>query len=468
MSRKFARIFSQIKILGIRGCLKSPKLLSFPRRRESSLNACAEFVSLDSRLRGNDKICKSVLCKQFLIILCGMVYMAPAHAAPATQGIASLTLVETHKLAEYYGGKSEEAKAVNKIVNSAEKALQETPAPLASITTSGGSIKTGEKSNSKAVEKQAKASYTLALAYAITEKEAYFEKVKQYLLGWARVNQPDGDPVATAKLIPMFMAYDLVRDKISPDNMEMIDGWLKATGQAVISSQRQAIAENSPRAVNNHRSHALLILSVIGCVTGEQKFIHYVADKSGFLEHIGNNLASFPGEPEGAGVDYHQRKAYHYVAYNLQALGKLAIILDRLSRLPGNPYGIDYNPFMVEVKGASLLKALYALLPYATWDKINMDEFGGTENKNDLKRLENGSLAKSFKRKDAVAALEAADYFFAAVKDPVSGKSYNLAQLTLDILAEMKSGSLKTPSFPTQQFFINRILSPYNQEAAKR
>jgi hypothetical protein len=40
----------------LRGYLKSTNLqiLPFPRRRESSLNACTEFVALDSSLRGND------------------------------------------------------------------------------------------------------------------------------------------------------------------------------------------------------------------------------------------------------------------------------------------------------------------------------------------------------------------------------------------------------------------------------
>lgn len=396
-----------------------------------------------------------------LIILCGILNMAFAHAAPVTQGIASLTPVEINRLAEYNGGKSEESKSIKKIISSAGKALEKEPVPFATITTSGNNIKTGKKSNSKEVEEQANSAYALALAYAVTGEKAYFEKAKYYLLGWARINHPDGDSVAVAKLIPMFMAYDLIRDKFETYDAKIIDGWLKGIGRAVISGQRQAIAENSPRAINNHRSYALLILATIGCITGEQEFIRYATDKSGFLSHIGENLASFAGEPEGSGVDYHQRKAYHYVAYNLRALGKLAIILDRLAHMPGNPYAIDYNPYMVEVKGASLLKTLYTLLPYAAGEKNSMAEFEGSDNKNDLERLKNGSLNRSFSRKDAIPALEAAGYFFVAVRNPSSGEKYDLAQIVRDILAEAKGGQPLPTSMPTISFLINRVISPY-------
>jgi len=384
-----------------------------------------------------------------------------AQNSNVTQGVVSLTPKESRTLADYYKGKSDEASVLDKIVRDAEKAMQKEPAPLARIITSGASVKTGKASNSKEAEEESGNIYTLALAYAITGKEVYFEKASHYLLSWAQVNQPEGDSVAEVKFVPMIRAYDLIRNRLAPADRERIDHWMIGVGRAVLAYQEEARAKNSPRGINNHRSHALLIIAVIGCAIGEQNFIHYVTDKSGFLDHIGENLATFTNEPPGAGVDYHERKAYHYVAYNLQALGQLAIVLDRMRHLSNNPYGITYNPYTIEVKGVSPVKTLRLLLPYATGEKRNMTEFEGTDNKNDLKRLENGSLHREFNRKDAIPALEAANYFFLTVPDPTTVHSYNLTEITTDILIEEK-GRLSLPrAYPTPAFLVNRVTSPY-------
>lgn len=385
-----------------------------------------------------------------------------AYAAPSTQGIASLTDAEVRKLAGFYkeGKASDKVNILGRIVRHAQKALQKEPEPFSHVVTSGSQIKTGKTSNSSQAHKQSNDVYMLALAYAITGEDAYFEKARHYLLRWAQVHQPEGDSVAAVKFVPMFRAYDLIRGRLAAPDREVIDGWLSKTGLAVLADQEIARKEGAARGVNNHRSHALLILAVIGCTTGQERFIHYVTDKSGFLDHIGKNLATFDTEPPGAGLDYHQRKAYHYVAYNLRALGQLAVLLDRLAHLPGNPYAIHYRPYTVGVSGASLIKTLRILLPYAAGEKTHATEFEGTHNKNDLKRLENGSLHAVFNRKDAVPALESAAYFFAAIKAPSSGKRYFPAQLIADILADMGKPP-SSPTYPTVGFLINRVRSPY-------
>ncbi|MDE3060789.1 MAG: alginate lyase family protein, partial [Pseudomonadota bacterium] len=270
------------------------------------------------------------------------------------------------------------------------------------------------------------------------------------------------DSVANAALLKMFQAYDLVRGSMTTSQQSTVDHWLAGIGNALISGQNAALASGSIEAVNNHHSWQLLEVGTIGTVLNNSAFIHYVTDQSGFLSQIGNNLKSFAGEPAYLGVDYDQRHAYHYVAYNLQALGQLAELVDRIGHLPGNPYGINYNPFTVQVNGASIQNTLDALLPYESGQKTSTTEFQGSKDPNDAARLANGSLSSTYHPSDGLPALAAADYFGHSVTDPLmNNQTYNLAQLTDSIM----KASGQTPSsttLPTAQFLQNTIESPYD------
>jgi hypothetical protein len=377
----------------------------------------------------------------------------------STQGLASYTPKEISVISGSYKSPSSDTHNVIKnIISGANNAINKSPHPYETIVTSGSGAKTGEPSNTGAISHEASDVYKLALAYGITGDASYFNHAKTYLLDWAKINVPSSDSIANAALMPMFKAYDLIRGQFSSADKAQVDHWLGGIADALIEGHNNAMQDGSLTAVNNHHSWQLLEVGTIGATLGSPDYIHYVTD--GFLSHIGNNLKSTPGEEPYLGVDYAQRHAYHYVAYNLEALGNLAILMDRIGHLPENPYGISYNPFTVEVGGASIQHTLEALLPYASGEKHSLHEFQGSGNPNDAIRLDNGSLNSAFNISDALPAVQAADYFGHTANDPFSGHSYNLAKLAADILENAD----KTPlsgKFPTENFLANNIESPY-------
>jgi len=403
----------------------------------------------------------SLVAADFNIYASGSTGGTGGGSIAATQGLASYTPTEIASLASTYhaGGTSDTITVLNSIVSSANSVLNVTPQPASTIVTSGTAAQTGQIANTGTVSTQASEAYSLALAYEVTGNTSYLTQAKSFLLSWAQTNVPIGDPIANAGLLPMFKAYDLISSQFSAAGQTTISNWMSGIANAIITTQTQAASSGSDTAINNHESFALLEVGTIGAVLGNNTFIHYLTDN--FQNHIGVNLQSIAGEPPYLGVDYQERDAYHYVAYNLQALGQAAILMDQFSHVSGNPYGITYNPFTVQVNGASIENTLDVLLPFATGQQQSLNEFQNSTDPNDATRLANGSLSSVFQPSDAIAALEAADYFGHTVNDPLTGQSYNLAQVTASILQNEEKLTLPA-ALPDQAFLQNDITSSYD------
>ncbi len=347
-------------------------------------------------------------------------------------------------------------KALADYIRTADKFMASKSDPAAHIITSGDSVKSSGSVNTSAASSQSGGIYALAMSYELTGNANYLDKAKSTLLGWAKTNIPDGDPIATAPLIPMFKAYAMLRDGFTAKEQNVIDGWMRSTADRLIEEQQHAQQAGSDTAINNHQSYALLEIGTIGAALNDARYIHHITDASGYLQHIGVNLQSFDGEPAALGVDYHQRDAIHYVAYNLEALTDLAVLIDRLGHLPGNPYAIHYNPLTAEVNGASLAKTLSAFMPYASGELQSNHEFENSHNPGDAKRINAGTLDKHFDPTEAVSILESASYFGSTLTLGEGGKTYDFTQLTAALLKSQ--GKLSLPaSMPSAEILVNGI-----------
>jgi hypothetical protein len=370
-----------------------------------------------------------------------------------TQGLISHTTNEINALKSIYaaGGSAGTFVVASDILRDANIALSHAVQPSQHVVTSGGS---GQGASTSFVSHQSGDAWAAAMAYQMTGSASYLSKAKSFVLGWAQTNIPDSSPIANDAFMDMFKAYDLIRGNFTSAERTTVDHWLSGIADALIAGQAAAAASGSVTAGNNYRSHALLEVGAIGMALGNAEYIHYAADN--FLTHVGNNLASFVGEPPHLGVDYHQRHAYHYVAYNLEALTELAVMLDRLGHVAGNPYGINYNPFTTQVNGASLELTLKALLPFASGEQQSLHEFEGSTNPNDAIRIAQGTLSSVFHPDDALPSVEAAQYFAHTVTDTSTGHSYNLAQVASGVLQGINH-SVLTTDMPTQSFLLNDI-----------
>lgn len=62
--------------------------------------------------------------------------------------------------------------------------------------------------------------------------DAHAIKAKQFILAWASVNQPTGDPIDETNLGRLFVAYDLTRPAFSPQEQQTVDHWLRRRRRA--------------------------------------------------------------------------------------------------------------------------------------------------------------------------------------------------------------------------------------------
>jgi hypothetical protein len=246
-----------------------------------------------------------------------------------------------------------EAKALyQRVRQQADQALTSEPHPLKKIQSEGRLQGDPDKVETQIGLKDTGKTFSLAVAYAVTADTKYSSKAKQFVLAWADVNKPTGDPIDETNLEPLLIGYDLVRKVFSDTESDRVDKWLHKVAEDEISNRRPGSSS-----VNNWNSHRLKIIGLIGFAIGDDKLIKHATD--GYKEQIRANL-----RPDGSSFDFEQRDALHYHCYDLEPLLTLA----RVAQLNG----IDlYN--YASPKGASLPKSVRFAVPYADGTKSHAE-----------------------------------------------------------------------------------------------
>ncbi|HEY6330204.1 MAG TPA: alginate lyase family protein [Blastocatellia bacterium] len=299
-----------------------------------------------------------------------------------------------------------EAKALcGRVIEDANQDLSAQPHPLKQIQTEGKLQSDPVKVETQKGLMDTGKVFSLGIAYTVTGDLKYSEKVKQFILAWAEVNKPTGDPIDETNLEPLMIGYDLVRKTFSDSERDRADRWLKKVAEEEISNKR-----SGGTAINNWNSHRLKIIGLAAFLTGDEKLLHHAVD--GYMEQIRVNL-----RPDGSSLDFEERDALHYHCYDLEPLLTLA----RVAQLNG----IDlYN--YTSPKGASLPKSVQFALPYASGEKTHA-EFVNSTVAFDRKRAAAGEqryiAGRPFDPSDARKTVEL-DSFFDASMQPLLLKMY--------------------------------------------
>jgi hypothetical protein len=177
-------------------------------------------------------------------------------------------------------------------------------------------------------------------------------------LAWARVNQPTGDPIDETNLDSLFFAYDLTRTTFSPDEMKLVETWLRKIAEVEIANRNP----KSSTGINNWNSHRLKIVGLIGFLLPDQKLIDYVVN--GYKQQIADDL-----NPDGSSFDYKERDALHYHVYTLEPL----LVLARAAQMNG----IDLYSYQAP-SGASLPKSIAFVIPFIEGTQTHMEFVNST------------------------------------------------------------------------------------------
>lgn len=308
----------------------------------------------------------------------------------------------------------------------AQKALTEMPDPIQTISTEGKLKGDPVKIATQASIRDFNKIYALAARYRITKQQQYLDKYIEFMLAWARINQPGGNPINDTNLDPVIEAYQLIKQSIPSAADKGIVKWLKATAMAEIENTPKD--PNKGTAFNNWNSHRLKIIGEIGFATGDNKFQQFAI--AGLKKQLAVNLL-----PDGSSIDFKERDALHYHVYDLEPLLTLSAAIKRAT-------GQDFYNYQSET-GSSLKKSVQWLIPFLTGEKTH-EEFVHSTVAFDQKRADNGEAGYQkgtlFNPLNGLHTLAAAGYF-----DP----SYD------ELYTKIKGGSKSDPNW----LLLYRVMS---------
>jgi hypothetical protein len=327
-----------------------------------------------------------------------------AEESEGSRARISLTPNQVTALRKVLRADAAAARAFEPVKKLADGALKENPRPVKRIVSEGRLHSDPEKIQSLKDRGDLPKAEALGYAYALTEKTEYGEKAREFALAWARVYEPDGNPINETDFSRLMKGYDLTRILYTAQERAEADRWLLRMAE----KQKAAIRITSSTSKNNHHSHRLKIVGHVAFLLATSDLIRWVVSDTG--RHLNVNLY-----PDGLTFDFRQRDALHYHVYDLLPLIELAIAADK--------NGIDLYAHTTP-EGAALEKSIAFLIPYITGEKAHR-EFVQSSVQFDLQRSTAGDpsilVGEKWNPKKARILFDLAGYFqprFHQVKIP--------------------------------------------------
>ncbi|HTB85873.1 MAG TPA: alginate lyase family protein [Candidatus Sulfotelmatobacter sp.] len=247
----------------------------------------------------------------------------------------------------------------------AQRALNGTPDPVEKIITEGRLAGNPDKVRTDKSLADMTRIQSLAWTWAATDDARFAAKAREFILAWAKLNQPDGDAINETQLEPLITSYDLLRGTFSDADRQTVDDWLRNHAQVSWKDHR-GLKEN-------WYSHRLKTVGLIGWTIGDATLVAEVVN--GFQRQINSNI-----KPDGATTDFYLRDAFHYHLYDVEPLLTLARVAER--------NGKDFYGFKA-TNGATLGSGVAFVVPYADGEKTHV-EFVNSKVQFDRKRAANG------------------------------------------------------------------------------
>lgn len=345
-----------------------------------------------------------------LMFIRSLLALLLASTAIVAQQVA-LTPAQQPRLRELVKNDKNAAHQFSRVQAEADEALAAIPNPV-KIIESEGRLKSdpGKVTTLKSLKDMPKAE-ALGWAFAATGEARYGGKAKEFVLAWARLNEPQGDPINETKLEPMLVAYDLTQAVFSANEKAAVETWLRKIAEALIEHQKK---KGKATSFNNWHSHRLKMLGLCGWLLQDKALIERTI--AGCQEQIAHNL-----QPDGSSFDFHERDALHYHCYDLEPLLTLATT--------ARQEGVDIDFFhFTAPNGASLAKAVEFLVPYCEGTQTHA-EYVNSKVEFDRKRAVAGqaefTIGHPFNPKEALESLEMAALFeehFAALAAKIRGR----------------------------------------------
>jgi hypothetical protein len=232
------------------------------------------------------------------------------------------------------------------------------PKPLPRLHTEGTLPHEGIYDESVEAEKELELMRDAALVWRATGDDRYLKLVDRFLAAWVGTYRPSFDPIDETHFDSLILAYDMTASALPVKTRNATAAFIATLGNGYVARIDSAARPLSGTYRNNWESHRVKLVAMAAFTLDDRKLID--AAQRIFVEQVGNNIA-----PDGSTVDFAERDALHYVAYDLEPLVAAALAARRHNR----------NWLTLKAgNGASLALALNWLVPYALGQKTH-EEF---------------------------------------------------------------------------------------------
>jgi hypothetical protein len=328
-------------------------------------------------------------------VLAPVIILMVGLAACATAGPSvSLTGPQCGRLAALIHSDPQAAAQFAPIKQAADDALTAKPDPIAVILTEGKLASDPVKIRTWQSLGDMGQLQSLGYAFAVTNNPAYADKIREFVLAWARTNHSAGDPIDDTNLEGLLIAYDLTRDRFASADRDVADRYLRNFAAAEIKTGEQSVHTS----VNNWNSHRLKIVGMIAFALHDRALIDHTV--KAYQKQIQDNLL-----PDGSSIDFHERDALRYHTYDLTPLLTLAVA--------ARNNGLDLYDYHAP-SGSSLAGGVAFLLPFATGAQTHQEFIHSTVDF-DRQRAAAGQAeykaGSHWEPQNAILALEKAEAF---------------------------------------------------------
>lgn len=295
----------------------------------------------------------------------GAALIALGSLVTAVAGPVTIEPKEIPALRDLVAKDSDAAAQYAEFKSVAEAALLTAPSPLVRVSSAGLLESDPDKVKTRKSLEDMQKVEALAWVSVVTGDAKYAAKGREFLLAWAKTNQPDGNAINESVFEPMIEAYDILREGFNVKDRGTVDGWLRGKVDPLWTDPRGQ--------KENWQSHRLKIIGLIALTIRDNAMWAQV-DKA-YKEHLATNFNA-----DGESIDFKRRDALHYHLYAVRPLLTLACASGRSGD----------NLFAYKApNGASLAGAVDFVLPFANKSKKHV-EFAESEVGFDKKRARSG------------------------------------------------------------------------------
>ena len=285
------------------------------------------------------------------LLACATACTMPAVSAHAAMNFCAAPGLQTSERANA-------APDVQALMKRVGAQLDAQPVPLPRLHTEGTLPHEGIYDESVEAEKELELMRDAALVWRATGNDRYLKLVDRFLAAWVNTYRPSFDPIDETHFDALILAYDMTASALPVKTRNATAAFVATLANGYVARIDSAPHPLTGTYRNNWESHRVKLIAMAAFTLDDRKLID--AAQRLFIEQIGNNIA-----PDGSTVDFAERDALHYVAYDLEPLVAAALAARRHNR---NWLALKAS------NGASLALALNWLVPYALGQKTH-DEF---------------------------------------------------------------------------------------------